>query len=138
VRYLLDTTVLSDFARGVPAVLDRLKTTSRRDVAISVITAMEVEYGLRLSPSRARRIREAMQALLADVRVLSYEPPDALASAGVRAALRKKSTPIGPYDVLIAGVALRHGLTLVTSNAREFSRVSGLLTEDWRTPLADR
>ena len=49
----------------------------------------------------------------------------------LRAALERVGQPIGAYDVLIAGQALRRGLTLVTSNAREFGRVKGLLWEDW-------
>ena len=131
-KYLCDTTVLSDFVKGVPRVLERLKATPRSEVAVSVIAVMEVEYGLRLNPSRARRIRPVVRALLRDVQVLPYEIQDAAATAGVRAALRRRGTPIGPYDVLMAGVALRHGLILVTSNATEFERVVGLVTEDWR------
>jgi tRNA(fMet)-specific endonuclease VapC len=47
--------------------------------------------------------------------------------------LRAKGTPIGPYDVLIAGQAVARKLTLITHNRREFIRVEGLLTEDWET-----
>jgi tRNA(fMet)-specific endonuclease VapC len=43
-------------------------------------------------------------------------------------------TPIGPYDLLIAAIALANGLVLVTHNTAEFSRVSGLMFEDWQTP----
>jgi tRNA(fMet)-specific endonuclease VapC len=39
--------------------------------------------------------------------------------------------PIGPFDTLIAGQALARGMTLVTANMREFSRVEGLRLEDW-------
>jgi len=39
--------------------------------------------------------------------------------------------PIGAYDLLIAGQALRHRVTLVTANAKEFGRVNGLVWEDW-------
>jgi len=50
----------------------------------------------------------------------------------IRAALAVAGTPIGPYDVLIAGQALARGLVLVTHNVGEFSRVGGLLIEDWQ------
>lgn len=50
----------------------------------------------------------------------------------MRAALAKRGTPIGPYDVMIGGTALRHGLVLVTSNTDEFERINGLIVEDWR------
>jgi tRNA(fMet)-specific endonuclease VapC len=132
VRYLLDTTVVSDFARGVPAVLARLKATSKADTAISTVTAMEIEYGLVLNPARARSIEPMIRSLLKDLQVFSYTPEDAAATAAVRAALSKRGTPIGPYDVMIAGSALRRGLSLVTSNGDEFGRIHGLIWEDWR------
>lgn len=131
-KFLLDTTVVSDFTRGVPAVIERLKGTSKENCAISVVTAMEIEYGLRLNAERARRIRPMLEALLKDLEVLAYELEDANATAAVRAALRKRGTPIGSYDVMIAGTALRYGLTMVTSNVEEFERIDGLIVEDWR------
>ena len=57
---MLDTTVLSDFARGVPAVLTRLKATNKDDAAICTVTAMEIEYGLMLNPARAHKIEPEM------------------------------------------------------------------------------
>jgi tRNA(fMet)-specific endonuclease VapC len=53
--------------------------------------------------------------------------------AKVRADLAAKGTPIGPNDLLIAAIALANGLTLVTHNTTEFSRVLGLRLEDWET-----
>jgi tRNA(fMet)-specific endonuclease VapC len=132
VKYLLDTTVVSDFARGVQSVLERLKATSKKQVAISTVTAMEVEYGLQLNSARARKIEPVIRDLLQDVALLSYEKQDAIATAAIRAALTKRGTPIGPYDIMIAGTAVRHGLTMVTSNRDEFNRIDGLLLEDWR------
>jgi tRNA(fMet)-specific endonuclease VapC len=55
-------------------------------------------------------------ALLEDLDLLPYERGDATATAAVRAALSKRGTSIGPYDVMIAGTALRRGLVMVTSN----------------------
>jgi tRNA(fMet)-specific endonuclease VapC len=129
---MLDTTVVSDFTRGVPAVLARLKATSKDDTAICTVTAMEIEYGLMLNPARARKIEPMIRSLLQDLHVISYEPEDAIATAAVRAALAKRGTPIGPYDVMIAGSALRRGLVMVASNGAEFGRIHGLILEDWR------
>jgi tRNA(fMet)-specific endonuclease VapC len=131
-RYLLDTTVVSDFTRGVPAVLERLKAVSKEEVSICTVTAMEIEYGLILNPARARKIEPMIRSLLQDIQVFPYEPEDAASTAAVRAALTKRRTPIGPYDVMIAGTALRRGLVMVTSNAGEFARIHGLIVEDWR------
>jgi tRNA(fMet)-specific endonuclease VapC len=52
-------------------------------------------------------------------------------SGQVRAVLEKAGTTIGAYNVLIAGQALRRGLTVVTASTAEFSRVTGLNWEDW-------
>jgi len=49
----------------------------------------------------------------------------------IRATLEKAGTPIGPYDMQIAAVALALDLTLVTHNTREFGRISSLKIEDW-------
>jgi tRNA(fMet)-specific endonuclease VapC len=133
VRYLLDTTVISDFTRGEPAVLSRLKAAGKREVSISTVTVMEIEYGLLLNPARARKIEPVIRALLTEMAVFPYEYEDASATAGVRAALAKRGTPIGPFDLMIAGTALRRGLVMVTSSSNEFARVSGLNLEDWRT-----
>jgi tRNA(fMet)-specific endonuclease VapC len=61
-------------------------------------------------------------------------PLDVLAAdhaADIAAVLAAVGTPIGPIDTLIAGIARSRGSILVTRNAREFSRVPGLMIEDW-------
>jgi tRNA(fMet)-specific endonuclease VapC len=52
----------------------------------------------------------------------------------VRAQLESLGTPIGPYDLQIAAIALVHQLTVVTHNVAEFNRVPGLTVEDWEVP----
>lgn len=131
-KYLLDTTVVSDFTRGVPAILSRLKAASKADTAICTVTAMEIECGLRRKPARARKIEPMIRSPLQDLQMLPYEREDGNATAAVRAALTRRGTPIGPYDVMIAGTALRRGFVMVTSNGDEFERINGLILEDWR------
>jgi tRNA(fMet)-specific endonuclease VapC len=132
VRFLLDTNVVSDFVRGEPVVSERLKATRPEDMAVSTITVMEIHYGLALQPSHARRIAVVIEAIFESVRVLSFSRADARSAGTVRAALRKRGRPVGPYDILLAGCALARGLTLVTANSVELSQVDGLSLEDWR------
>lgn len=132
--YLLDTCALSDFARGEAGTLARLKELAPSRVSVSAVSAMEVEYGLALDAARARKLAPVMRALLQAVAVLPYGLEDARSSASLRASLQKRGRPIGAYDVLIAGHALARGLVLVTSNVREFGRISGLCVENWRSP----
>jgi tRNA(fMet)-specific endonuclease VapC len=63
--------------------------------------------------------------------VLTFGPEAADHAADIRADLERKETPIGGYDVLIAGHARSKGLIVVTGNLGEFSRVEGLRCEDW-------
>jgi tRNA(fMet)-specific endonuclease VapC len=63
--------------------------------------------------------------------VLDFDREDARHSGEVRATLAAAGTPIGPYDVLIAGQAIARGLTLITHNTREFLRVPQIRVEDW-------
>lgn len=131
-KYLLDTCVISDFVRGEPGTLQRIKATSPEVLAFSSITAMEIEYGLRLNPERGEKLTKPLGMLLDRLTMLPFEREDALAAAGLRAALRRMGTPIGAYDVLLAGCALRRGLVFVTANTGEFARIQGLVLENWR------
>ncbi len=100
-------------------------------VFISQIVLFELEYGNEKSlfPDKGRR---RLQVFLREgIEVLDFQAQDAEAAARIRAILEARKESIGPYDTLIAGQALARGLTLVTSNQREFSRVDGLLWKDW-------
>ncbi|PZD74869.1 tRNA(fMet)-specific endonuclease VapC [Acaryochloris thomasi RCC1774] len=130
--YLLDTCVISDFSRGDPNTLQKLKTTPPIEIFISAVTCMEVYYGFKLNPNRAAKIQSVINSLLASVTVLPFDIKSAKQAAHIRCVLKTAGTPIGAYDVLIAATALVHGLTAVTSNVREFQRVSGLEIENWR------
>lgn len=131
-KYLLDTCTVSDFVRGNVGVLRRLKETPPSQLAVSSITVMEIEYGLKLNTVQAKKVEKVISPFLSRVQLLAFEREDAITAAAIRATLRQQGTPIGSYDVLLAGCALQRGLVLVTSNTKEFQRVQGLMLEDWR------
>lgn len=64
--------------------------------------------------------------------VLEFDKEDARQAGEIRALLASRATPIGPYDVLIAGQAKARNLTLITHNTDEFGRVPGLRFDDWQ------
>lgn len=131
-KYLLDTCAVSDFVKGQPGLLSRIKATPPSMIAVSALTRMEVEYGLALNLERAKKLAPLLDAFFSVVATIPFEEADASAAAGLRAALKTKGQPIGAYDLLIAGTGLARGLIVVTSNTVEFQRVSGLQIEDWR------
>ncbi len=131
-KYLLDTCTVSDFVKGQPNVMARIKATAPNLITVSALTRMEVDYGLALNAERARKLAPVLDAFFSTIVTLPFDEADAQAAAAIRAALKTKGQPIGAYDVLIAGTALARGLVVVTSNVGEFNRVSGLQVEDWR------
>lgn len=129
-KYLLDTNIVSTWAtRDNPALLLRLLQTPPNAFAICSIVKMEILYGLALKPGLkwANAVRKVLDA----VTVITFDEVSAAEAARVRAQLRAQGTPIGHYDLLIAGTALANDLIMVTNNTREFSRVPGLVVEDW-------
>ena len=133
-RYLLDTCVVSDFFKGEKETLRRFQETASEEMAISDISVMEIIFGLQLKPVVKKRLSQPFQELLDRIYVCPFDTSAARESGWIRARLKTEGTPIGPYDVLIAGTALARGLILVTSNTGEFARVEGLRIEDWRSP----
>ena len=129
--YLLDTNVCIDALRGRPEVVDRLRQLSPDDCAVSSITAFELLAGAKKSADPAGEIAKVHTFLGAVV----LEPFDAVAAecaASIRSQLDRRGERIGAYDTLIAGHALALGLICVTDNVGEFSRVDGLVVENWR------
>ena len=133
--FLLDTCVVSDIFKKVPSVLNRLKEISPIRIHISAITVMEIEYGLQLNPERGRKIQPIWREFLKNIRVLPYTPRCALSSASIRANLKNRGQPIGPYDLLLGGTAIAYVLVFVTSNCKEFDRIPQLKIEDWRREI---
>jgi tRNA(fMet)-specific endonuclease VapC len=130
VRYLLDTnTVTFHIRQSSGALQRRLKRTRADAVAISVVTEMELRYGLARNPRL--RIAPLVEAFLAGITVIPMTADAAVHYAIVRSALEAKGTPIGPLDLMIASHALALGTTLITSNLDEFRRVPGLKCVDW-------
>lgn len=86
--------------------------------------------GLAKSTAPAKRAQQ-LQQLLQRVSLVAFDQAAALAAAMIRAQLERQGIPIGPMDVLIAGVAVSRQATLVTHNIEEFSRVAGLAISDW-------
>jgi Predicted nucleic acid-binding protein, contains PIN domain len=129
-RYLLDTNALSDLVRH-PAgpVARRIAAVGEEAVCTSVIVACELRYGAAKKQSPA--LTERIDALLGRVTALPLEADADAHYAKIRAHLQRAGQPIGPNDLLIAAHALALGLTVVTDNVGEFSRVPGLAVENW-------
>lgn len=132
-RYLLDTNILSDLVRNPQGVVAaRIAELGETVVGTSIVVAAELRYGA--AKSGSKRLADRVDLLLSAIEILPLDAPADRHYANLRDYLSRQGTPIGPNDLLIAAHALATGLTVITANTKEFSRVPGLPTENW---LAD-
>ena len=129
-RYLLDTNILSALIKQPQGTLaQRLATHAESSYCTSIIVACELRYGAQRKGSE--RLTQQVEAVLNSIDVLPLEAPTDRHYGEIRAALENVGQPIGHNDLLIAAQARALGLVVVTENMREFSRVPGLLVENW-------
>lgn len=130
--YLLDTNGWIQYLKN-PKSRIRAKLAALRpaEIVTCSIVRAELLHGAEKYGSRSRRIA-LVQTALAHFVSLSFDDQDASEYAKLRHSLELAGTVIGPHDLQIAAICLRHAITLVTNNAREFSRVEGLKVEDWQ------
>lgn len=129
--YLLDANACIRLLNGTSSRLAaRLQATPRSQVRLSSIVRAELLFGARRSSRVADNLR-LLEAFFATLASLPFDDRCAEEYGLLRAELERAGTPIGPNDLLIAATARANGCTLVTHNVREFSRVFGLLYEDW-------
>ena len=129
--HLLDTNTCIRYLNGrVVNVRTRLAAMQPETIAVCSIVKAEMYTGARKShdPARTRAVQDVF---LRHFPSLPFNDAAASIYADLRAQLELAGTPIGPYDLQIAAIALANNLTLVTHNTREFSRVPGLRLEDW-------
>jgi tRNA(fMet)-specific endonuclease VapC len=134
VSYLLDTNACIALINEKPALVrTRLRKALSEDarVMVSSVVAFELWSGVAKSARPEANTRSVEAFFAGPIRLLDFEPEDARVAGRVRAALEAIGKPIGAYDLLIAAQALRHQLTLITANAREFGRIKGLDWVDW-------
>lgn len=131
IAYLLDTNaVITALNARSPALMARITARTPGEIAIPAIVAHELYFGAYRSQKIEYNL-ENLRLFFADFPIIELTQDDTRCAGQIRAALAARGTPIGPYDILIAGQARARDLTLVTNNTGEFARVDGLTLDDW-------
>lgn len=128
-KYLLDTSAVIALLKKEPVLLTWLRREMPAAFGLPAIVLHELHYGAERSRRREQNLADL--ALL-PFDVVSVDADDARAAGEIRASLEREGQSIGPYDLLIAGQALTRGLTLVSRNLREFSRIRGMQVVEGR------
>ncbi|MDE6848843.1 MAG: type II toxin-antitoxin system VapC family toxin [Ruminococcus sp.] len=129
-KYMLDTNMCIYAQKNIPQVIEKIKNNFQYGVAISSITLAELEFGVQAS-ANIEKNTIALYKFLSIVEILDFDSSAATEYGKIRADLKRKGTPIGNMDMLIAAHAKSEDLIVVTHNTREFERVEELQLEDW-------
>jgi tRNA(fMet)-specific endonuclease VapC len=128
--YLLDTNIISDVIRNPDGHVARhIERVGPKAIFTSIIVASELRYGC--AKKGSARLLDRVNGVLETIPVLSLDIPTDAEYGDIRAKLEVAGQPIGMNDLLIAAHAQALGLTLVTDNTNEFSRIRGLKLENW-------
>ncbi len=129
-KYLLDTNIVIYVLKRRPKEVLVMFNANASRMAISSITLSELFYGAEKSLNTDKNL-EAVEEFVSHLDVLPYDAKASQHYGQIKAALEKKGQIIGENDIHIAAHATSHGLILVSSNVREFKRVSNLVLENW-------
>ena len=137
--YLLDTNIVSETVRPRPeeSVLDWLEAQTPADLFLAAQTLGELVRGARKVKEAARRERyeswiDRELAWQFEGRVLPFDGPTAVVWGRLMGDGDRRGRPCAAIDARIAAVAIRHDLTLVTRNTRDFARFEVKLLNPWR------
>lgn len=129
-RYLLDTNIVIAAMKGHAAVVARLERTPSADLLLSSVVLGELEFGAEKS-AYAERNRARLAELADSLPLAVVDAATSHCYGRIRSWLEQHGTSIGANDTWIAAQALALGVTLVTDNIGEFSRVPDLKVENW-------
>ena len=134
-HYLLDTDMCIYLLNGHPRVKARVAQVGVAALAVAIPTVGELYFGAYHS-GRVEANVARVRALLSPPgpQVLLMDEPAAEQFGRLKAILRRAGRLIGDIDVCIAGVVLRHGLTVVTNKTGHFERIPELPLENWLEP----
>ena len=129
--FLPDTNAWIRFLNpGENRVKDHFLSTDSSAIWLCSVVKAELFFGAMKSTRMAENLALLGQLFTAFSSV-PFDDAAARKYGEIRSDLDRKGTPIGPNDLMIAAIALVHGLVVITHNTREFKRITGLKVEDW-------
>lgn len=130
-KFLLDTNAwIKILNKQACSIKDKFSMTHPSDIVLCSVVKSELYFGAYKSVHRTENLK-LLNELFMQFNSLYFNDKAAEICGNIRAHLAKLGTPIGPYDLQIAGIALANNIILVTHNTKEFSRITDLRIEDW-------
>lgn len=141
ITHLLDTNVCIELIRGRSSSVRRRfsdELSAHARIAVSSISVFELWYGVAKSLRSTENAARLEAFLAGPLECVDFGEEDGMAAGRIRARLERAGSPIGAYDTLIAGQAIRLKATLVTANVSEFKRIAELQVDDWTETIGPR
>ncbi|SRR5581483_2740478 len=136
-KVLLDTDILSEYLKGHDRNVTRRAADYAREQGVFTFTSVtvhEIVFGLELK-NAASQLRKVL-AWLNQNEEVTPTAEDYVQAATTKAAARKRGSTVELADCLIAAVAVRLDLPLVTGNTEDFQAIqnagTGLRIQNWR------
>ena len=130
-KYYLDSNICIFYLRGRNIDLrNKINSLEKSIIKIPAIVKGELLTGAMKSARRDKNIDD-VRGFLRDFEIIPFDSEAAWTYGEIKSTLELKGTPIGYNDMIIAATALAKKGVLVTNNIREFSRIDGLMLEDW-------
>lgn len=139
-RYLLDTDHISFLQRRsgqeFTRLIIRMEQHSQVDFALSIVSFHEQVLGAHNFINRARINIDVMRGytlLLEILQGFSSAPvlPYEAEAVAIFDELRRQKVRVSTMNLRISAIALSHNLIVLTRNVSDFSKVPGLMKEDW-------
>ncbi len=126
-KYLVDTTWIIEYLRGNQEIVQSLDSYRDEGLAVAIISVAELYEGVYRSSDPSGN-ENRLSDFLSGVIVLGIDEDVCRVFGRERARLRQVGMGVGDMDLLIAAVALRDGLTVLTRD-NDFLRVENLNTQ---------
>ena len=123
---ILDTNILSYLLKGGPLAEVYAPHLQNKRLAISFITVGEVYFGAEKANWGEKR-RKEWEDRLHNFIVMPYDNEIARCYGRLVAQRQRNGQPIAPNDAWIAACSVRHGVPLVTHNAKDFVGITSLV-----------
>ena len=131
-KYLLDTNVCIQILKGKStSIKSRIASISNDRIVIPSIVRFEIFYGSYKSDNPEKTLG-VLKEFLSVFDTAEFNNKSAQVCGKIRATLEQKGKPIGPYDLMIAAIAISNDYILVSNNTREFTRIENINLEDWQ------
>ena len=125
--YLVDTDVIIDFLKNQKPAIDLFNKINSELIKISVITFLEIEYGIKKSYHPEKKKEEFINFMSEfSIEIIAISPTIAEEFVKLKINLEKKRQPLADFDLFIAATAIANNLSLVTRNIKHFKRIKDL------------